>query len=139
MAVLAQTAPADPAPSATPPTASTKPAAPRTQGKGKDTAPAVKTVDEVTVTAATPEVQVSIDKKSYDLSKDIQASAGSVADALRNVPAVEVDPQGNLSLRGDSNVTILVDGKPSPAFDGQGRADALQQLPADQIARVEVI
>src|SRR6202000_1808863 len=51
----------------------------------------------------------------------------------------EVDTQGNLSLRGDGNVTILVDGKPSPMFDGKDRADALQQLPADQIARVEVI
>ena len=52
---------------------------------------------------------------------------------------MEVDLEGNLSIRGDQNVTILVDGKPSPAFQGAGRADALQQLPADQIERVEVI
>ncbi|MBS0362366.1 MAG: TonB-dependent receptor plug domain-containing protein, partial [Proteobacteria bacterium] len=100
---------------------------------------AIKTVEEVTVTGSIPQVQVSIDKKTYDLSKDLQAQNGSVADALRNLPAVEVDTQGNLSLRGDSNVTILVDGKPSPMFEGKSRADALQQLPADQIARVEVI
>src|SRR3569832_1949685 len=53
--------------------------------------------------------------------------------------SVDVDLQGNLSLRGEFNVTILVDGKPSPAFEGAGRAEALQQLPADQIERVEVI
>jgi outer membrane receptor protein involved in Fe transport len=62
-----------------------------------------------------------------------------VADALRNVPGVEVDPQGNVSLRGDSNVTILIDGRPSSAFRGEARADALQQLGADTIDRVEVI
>ena len=81
----------------------------------------------------------SIDRQSYSLGKDLVATTGSIADALRNLPSVEVDLQGNLSLRGDSNVTILVDGKPSPAFEGAGRAEALQQLPADQIERVEVI
>jgi outer membrane receptor protein involved in Fe transport len=100
----------------------------------------VKTVEGVTVTGASaPEVQGSIDRHSYALGKDLAATTGSIADALRNLPSVEVDLQGNLSLRGDPNVTILVDGKPSPAFEGAGRADALQQLPADQIERVEVI
>jgi hypothetical protein len=101
--------------------------------------PAVKTVDEVTVTGAAPDVQHSIDRESYTLGKDLTATTGSIGDALRNLPAVEVDAQGTLSLRGDANVTILVDGKPSPMFEGAGRADALQQLPADQIERVEVI
>jgi outer membrane receptor protein involved in Fe transport len=101
--------------------------------------PPVKTVDTVTVTGGAPDVKSSIDRQSYTLGKDLQATTGSIADALRNVPSVEVDLQGNLSLRGDGNVTILVDGKPSPAFEGKGRADALQQLPADQIDRVEVI
>ncbi|HEY3948681.1 TonB-dependent receptor [Phenylobacterium sp.] len=130
-APAAQAAPAKPAPPKAQPAA--RPAPP---AKG---APPVKTVDEVTVNGAVPDVQVSIDKKSYNLAKDLQATTGSIADALRNLPAVEVDPQGNISLRGDQNVTILVDGKPSPAFDGKDRADALQQLPADQIERVEVI
>jgi outer membrane receptor protein involved in Fe transport len=97
------------------------------------------TVEAVVVTGVAAEVTTSIDRRSYSLGKDIAASSGSVADALRNVPAVSVDMQGVLSLRGDTNVTILIDGKPSGAFDGQGRADALQQLPADQIERVEVI
>ena len=98
-----------------------------------------KTVEGVTVTGAAPDVQTSIDRRSYSLGKDLQATTGSLADALRNLPSVDVDLQGNLSLRGDPNVTILVDGKPAPQFQGAGRADALQQLPADQIERVEVI
>ncbi len=97
------------------------------------------TVEAVVVTGVAAEVTTSIDRRSYSLGKDIAATSGSVADALRNVPAVSVDMQGVLSLRGDTNVTILVDGKPSGAFEGQGRADALQQFPADQIERVEVI
>jgi outer membrane receptor protein involved in Fe transport len=101
--------------------------------------PEAKTVEGLTVTGAAPDTQTQIDRRSYTLGKDLQATTGSIADALRNVPSVDVDLQGALSLRGDSNVTILVDGKPSPAFEGAGRADALQQLPADQIERVEVI
>src|SRR5579859_4092977 len=115
------------------------PAKPPAPATAKAAAPAVKTVDTITVTGLVPDEKSTIDTKSYTLSKDLLATTGSVADALRNVPAVEVDPQGTLSLRGDSNVTILVDGKPSPMFEGVGRADALQQLPADQIERVEVI
>jgi outer membrane receptor protein involved in Fe transport len=100
---------------------------------------ASKTVEEVTVTAGAPEIQTSIDRQSFALGKDLQATTGSIADALRNLPAVEVDLQGNLSMRGDANVTILVDGKPAPQFQGAGRADALQQLGADQFERVEVM
>lgn len=124
-------------PSSAVPASPAKPAAPaRPSGPAN---PPTRTVEAVTVTGAAPDQQSSIDKKSYTLGKDLQATTGSIADALRNLPAVEVDLQGNLSLRGDQNVTILVDGKPSPQFDGKDRADALQQLPADQIERVEVI
>lgn len=94
---------------------------------------------EVTVTAAPQEYRSTIDRKSYSLGKDLQATTGGIGDALRNIPSVEVDVQGNLSLRGSSNVTILVDGQPSPLFSGPSRADALQQLPANQFERVEVI
>lgn len=97
------------------------------------------TVGEVTVEGTAPPVRTSIDRKSYSVANDLQATTGSIGDALRNVPSVEVDVQGNVSLRGDANVTILVDGKPSGMFRGQGKAQALQSLPADQIERVEVI
>lgn len=97
------------------------------------------TVDTVTVTADPNAVRADIDRRSYSLANDLQATTGSVADALRGVPGVQVDVQGNVSLRGDSNVTILVDGKPSGMFNGEGRADALMAMPADQIERVEVM
>lgn len=128
---LAQTAPDRPEPAK--PAAAAKPVPP---GKSK---PGSKVVAPVVVTGGRAEVETSIDRKSYDITKDLQAQNGSIADALRNLPSVDVDVQGNLSLRGDSNVTILVDGKPAPQFEGRARADALQQLPADQIERVEVI
>ena len=121
--VPATTAPASRAPAP----ASRKPAA------------APPSVSEVTVTAAAQGYRGSIDRKSYSLVDDLQATTGSLADVLRNVPSVDVDVQGNISLRGDSSVTILVDGQPSALFQGPQRADALQQLPADQYERVEVM
>ncbi|HEX7943827.1 MAG TPA: TonB-dependent receptor, partial [Phenylobacterium sp.] len=105
-------------------------------------APAAKspsTVGEVVVTGTPPPVRTSIDRKSYSVANDLQATSGSISDALRNVPSVEVDPQGNVSLRGDPNVTIMIDGKPSGQFRGENKAQALQSLPAGSIDRVEVI
>jgi outer membrane receptor protein involved in Fe transport len=69
----------------------------------------------------------------------LQPPNGTLGDALRNIPSVDVDQQGVISLRGDSNVTVLVDGQPSALFQGPGRAQALQNLPADQYERVEVM
>ncbi|HEX3366153.1 TonB-dependent receptor domain-containing protein [Phenylobacterium sp.] len=134
LAAAQEVAPQAPAPLPAQPSA-TPPAKP----KPADGA-AGRTVGEVVVTgeAAVP-VQTSIDRKSYDVTKDLQAQSGAITDALRNVPSVQVDVQGNVSLRGDGNVTILIDGKPSSLFQGDNKAQALQSLPADSIARVEVI
>ncbi|HMC95475.1 MAG TPA: outer membrane beta-barrel protein, partial [Polyangia bacterium] len=95
---------------------------------------------EVVVTgqAAAP-VQISIDRKSYSVANDLQAQGRAITDVLRNLPSVEVDVQGNVSLRGDPNVTILVDGKPSSLFEGDNKAQALQSLQASTIERIEVI
>jgi outer membrane receptor protein involved in Fe transport len=101
--------------------------------------PAGPTVEGVTVTGTAPPVRTAIDRKSYSVTNDLQATTGSIGDALRNIPSVEVDLQGNVSLRGDQNVTIMIDGKPSGLFRGEGKGQALQSLPADQIERVEVI
>jgi outer membrane receptor protein involved in Fe transport len=99
-----------------------------------------KTVGEVVVTGEQAAVQTGIDRRSYSLAADLKSQGGaSVADALRSVPQVEVDVAGNVSLRGDGNVTILVDGKPSGLFQGDNKGQALQSLPADSIERVEVI
>ena len=97
-------------------------------------------VQGVTITApAAQDIKTSIDRRSYSLGKDLQATTGSVADVLRNVPSVQVDVQGNVSLRGDPNVTIMIDGKPSGMFKGENRGQVLQQIQASQFERVEVM
>ncbi|MBU1540743.1 MAG: TonB-dependent receptor [Alphaproteobacteria bacterium] len=96
-------------------------------------------LDDVVVTARPNDVRTSIDSISYSLADDLQAQTGTLAEALRNVPSVEVDPDGNVSLRGDSNVTILVDGRPSTQFNGPSRGQLVQQIPASQYARIEVM
>ncbi|MBU1374663.1 MAG: TonB-dependent receptor [Alphaproteobacteria bacterium] len=101
--------------------------------------PPAGTVGEIVVTGQAPAVQTSIDRRSYSVASDLQAQSGSIGDALRNVPSVEVDVNGNVALRGDPNVTILIDGKPSGQFRGEGKGQALQALPAERIDRVEVI
>lgn len=103
------------------------------------TAEAASRVEEVIITSEQAGMRSSLDRRSFSLSQDLVAKTGSVADALRNVPSIEVDASGSVSLRGDPNVTILIDGKPSSLLNGAGRADALQQLPADQVERVEVL
>ena len=80
-----------------------------------------------------------IDRQVYDVKNDVNASNGSAADALNNVPSVSVDPDGTVSLRGNSNVQILVDGKPSAMLQGDNKGPALQAMPAEDIDSVEVI
>lgn len=95
-------------------------------------------LDEVVIRAETTEVQVRLDKKIYNIGKDLTTSGATVSDALNNVPSVSVDVEGAISLRGNENVRILINGKPS-AIAGFGSTDALRQLPAESIDRVEVI
>ncbi len=97
------------------------------------------TVTGVTVTSARAQVETSIDRRSYAVANDLSAQAGSVADALRNIPSVQVDAQGNPSLQGESNVTILIDGRPTSQFTGQNLGPALESMPAGQIDRIEVM
>ena len=96
-------------------------------------------VEDVVVQGRASDVRTSIDSVSYSLADDLQAATGTLAEALRNVPSVEVDPDGNVSLRGDANVTILVDGRPSTQFNGPSRGQMVQQIPASQYARIEVM
>ena len=80
-----------------------------------------------------------IDRQVYDVKSDASSSNGSAADALGNVPSVGVDPDGTVSLRGNTNVQILVDGKPSAMLQGEGRGAMLQAMPAEDIDSIEVI
>ncbi len=93
---------------------------------------------EVEVVAQKDIVTYQIDKRIYNVDKDLNVSGGSAVDVLSNVPSVQVDLDGNVSLRGSGNVTILIDGKPS-ALLGFDRTAVLEQIPADNIERIEVI
>lgn len=95
-------------------------------------------LDEVVIRAETTEVQIRLDKKIYNIGKDLTSGGATVSDALNNVPSVTVDVDGAIALRGNDNVKILINGKPS-AIAGFGSTDALRQLPAEAIDRVEVI
>lgn len=94
--------------------------------------------ETVEVAGRRPAVQNLVDRQSYSIEHDLQGATGSISDVLKNLPSIEIDALGGLSLRGDPNVTILIDGKKSPLLAGS-RADALEQIPADTIDRVEII
>jgi hypothetical protein len=95
-------------------------------------------LDEVEIIAEKSTVEIRLDKKIYNVGKDMTVKGGSASDVLDNVPSVTVDVEGNVSLRGNDNVKILVNGKPS-GLVGLSGTDALRQLPADAIEKVEVI
>lgn len=95
-------------------------------------------LDEIVVTAEKSTVEIRLDKKIYNVGKDMTVKGGTASDVLDNVPSVNVDVEGTVSLRGSENVRILIDGKPS-ALVGLSGTDVLRQLPADAIERVEVI
>jgi len=95
-------------------------------------------LDEIEIIAERTTVEIRLDKKIYNVGKDLTVSGGTVSDVLDNVPSVSVDAEGNVALRGDSNVRILINGKPS-GLVGINSTDALQQLPAEAIEKVEVV
>ena len=96
------------------------------------------TLKEVVVTGKKSLLRTSIDRKVYQVSQDLMSVSGTASDILKNVPSVEVDIEGNVNLRGSGEVTILINGRPSPLM-GKNRAEVLQQLPANSIERIEVI
>lgn len=95
-------------------------------------------LDAVEVIAEKTTVEIRLDKKIYNVGKDLTVSGGTVSDVLDNVPSVSVDVEGNVALRGNDNVQILINGKPS-GLVGLNSTDALRQLPAESIEKVEVI
>ncbi|MBS0395058.1 MAG: TonB-dependent receptor [Proteobacteria bacterium] len=96
-------------------------------------------VETVVVTGRQLTVETRIDRKVYTVATDLQSTQGTVADVLAVIPSIDVDADGVVSLRGDSNVLILVDGKPSAQFAGAAAGDNLQSIPARDIERIEVI
>ncbi|MEL6559090.1 MAG: TonB-dependent receptor [Bacteroidota bacterium] len=95
-------------------------------------------LDAVIVEGEKTTVEVRLDKKVYNVGQDLTNSGGTVSEALGNIPSVTVDVDGAIALRGNNNVRILINGRPS-ALAGFGSTEALRQLPADAIEKVEVI
>lgn len=97
-------------------------------------------IQGVVITAqAVKPYRVELDKKVYDPSTDIISKGGNLQDVLTNVPSVSVETDGTVSMRGNSNVRFLINGKPSALLGIDSGANALQSIPADQIERIEVI
>ena len=95
-------------------------------------------LDEIIVISEKSTVDLRLDKKIYNIGKDMTVKGGTASDVLDNVPAVNIDPEGTISLRGNKSVRILIDGKPSELI-GLNDVNALRQLPSDAIEKVEVI
>ncbi len=97
--------------------------------------PAVLVTAPVEVTAQAPPVTFQVDRKVVHVSRDAAASSGTALDVLEKVPSVTVDVEGNVQLRGSSNFTLLIDGRPTVLTP----SEALAQIPASIIDRIEII
>ena len=112
---------------------------------GKTRPPVPAASDEATIRMETLEVISkqsaflnSVDRKTYFVGREIDSTTGTAGDLLQNIPSVQVDLDGGVSLRGSENVTILINGRTSTLM-GKSRGEVLQQLPANDIERIEVI
>lgn len=97
-----------------------------------------KQLNEVTVTGQRATMKLEVDRKSFDVGQLISNAGQAASDVLDNIPSIEVDNDGNVSLRGNSSVEVWINGKAS-GLTSDNRAQILQQLPAESIDRVEVI
>ncbi len=95
-------------------------------------------LQEVQIVGAKQLMEYKLDKRVINVDQNLNTAGGTASDVLEDVPSVEVDDEGNISLRGASNVTLLIDGKPSSMY-GNDVASVLAQIPASQIDKIEVI
>lgn len=95
-------------------------------------------LDEVIVSAKREIVSSGLDKKTFDIDNNISQSGGSVLDAMRNLPGISIDPEGEVMLRGSDQVAVLINGKQS-SLTGFGNQKGLDNIPASNIAGIEII
>ena len=95
-------------------------------------------LEGVEITAERSMMEYQLDKRVINVDKNIVSAGGNATDVLENVPSVTVDQEGNVSLRGSGNVTVLVDGRPSELL-GSDLQTVLEQIPSSTIESVEVI
>ncbi len=95
-------------------------------------------LSEIEIKAPKATMQMGIDKKIFSVDQSLVSEGGSASDLLQNVPSVQTDIDGNVSLRGSSGVKVLIDGKPS-LIAGGNVAQILQSIPASSIESVELI
>ncbi len=114
-------------------------ACPVSEAAGDPPAAPVESLDAIVVKSEKLAVESLIDRKVYTVTQDAQGTFGTLSDILSNIPSVDVDPTGIVSLRGDTKVLILIDGKPSSQFAGSSAGDNLQSIPARDIERIEVL
>lgn len=93
-------------------------------------------LEEVVINSTTTDYKIELDKKTYLVSKDLSNTGGNLIDIMQNVPSVQVEVDGNISIRGNGNVRILIDGKPSGLTNTTA---LLQTIPAGSIDKIEVI
>lgn len=93
---------------------------------------------EAMVTAEKSTMKLEVDRKSYNIGADLANVGASASEALENIPSVDVDQDGNISMRGSSSVEVWINGKPS-GLNAENRSMILQQMPAETIERIEVI
>jgi len=100
--------------------------------------PSITNLDEFEVVEEKRLMELDLDKKVFNVTKDLTSQGGDASEILDNVPSVAVDVEGNISLRGSENVRVLINGKPSGMM-GMTTADVLKQMDATQIEKIEVI
>lgn len=100
--------------------------------------PSVEILNEITVQGEKSLIEERVDRMIYNAENDITSKGGDAADVLRRVPLLSVDLDGNISIRGSENIRVLINNRPSTITAGSV-ADALKQIPADEIKSVEVI